>query len=565
MIAARRCAMAFVMFSSLIAASAGAQARLDGGDSFRSEIFVGSQPENYLRYLQTMGLVPLYPWSSRAFSPRELDRLIPRDTAHPWRDRLAPSTRNFHGIRYDFIRPTTSLRYNTGFAYGSNDGPIWAGRGLTSAIQAGVTARWGPASLTLAPMAFRAENRAFFIMPPQHSQIEPFGNALWAGVDLPQRFGDTPYSQLDPGQSTFRIDLPVISFGATTANMGWGPGTDYPLLLGNNAAGFPHVFLGTSSPLNIFIGKIHAKFMWGELAQSAFSNVTGPSKYVSKSEPGRKRFATGFTIVGQPRGITGLEIGGARFFHSIWPSSGIPRSYFTKVFQALFKENLKHDAPDDPRLPPDFGGRGLADNQLAEIFARWVAPRGGFEVSAEYGRDDHNEDVRDLEQEPDHSRFYNVQMRKVFSLSAKSMTAARFELINFQLPQLVRAPRGEGEIYIHGLIRQGHTYRGQLLGASVGVGAAAGSTLAIDHYTPTGRWTLSWVRDLSQENGNFPLYGAREPRTMDVSHSLGLEVTRLIRGFDVTTGLTFVRNFNRDFAEDASNINAIVGVRYNLH
>ena len=562
--AARRCAMAFVIFSPMIAASARAQASQTNGDSFRSEIFVGSQPENYLRYLQTMGLVPIYPWSSRAFSPREIDRLIPRDTAHPWRDRFVSSAKNFYGIHYDFIRPTTSLRYNTGFAYGSNDGPIWAGRGLTSAIQAGATARWGPASLTLAPMAFRAENRAFFIMPTGRTGAGAFANALWGGVDMPQRFGDTPYSQVDPGQSTFRFDLPIISFGASTANMGWGPGTDYPLLLGNNAAGFPHIFLGTSEPLNIFIGKIHASFMWGRLAQSPFSNVTGPSTYVSRSESGRKRFATGFSIVGQPRGMTGLEIGGARFFHSIWPSSGIPRSYYTKVFQAFLKKDLPHDAPSDPRLPPDFGGRGFADNQLAEIFARWVAPHGGFEVSAEYGRDDHNEDVRDLEQEPDHSRFYNVQMRKVFSLSTKSMTAARFELINFQLPQLVRAPRGEGEIYIHGLIRQGHTYRGQLLGANVGVGAAAGSTLAIDHYTPSGRWTLSWVRDLSQESGNFPLVGIREPRTMDVSHSLGLEVTRLIRGFDVTTGLTFVRDFNRDFVSDASNLNAIVGVRYNL-
>jgi hypothetical protein len=558
------CAMAIVIFLPMVSSSAGAQAKPEDGDSFRSEIFAGSQPENYLRYLQTMGLVPLYPWSSRAFSPREIDRLIPRDTLHPWHERLAPSQRNFYGLRYDFIRPTTSFRYNTGFAYGSNDGPIWAGRGLTSAIQAGVTARWGPASLTLAPMAFRAENRAFFIIPTGRPGVAAFANAQWGGVDLPQRFGDTPYSQIDPGQSTIRLDLPIISFGASTANMTWGPGTDYPLLLGNNAAGFPHVFLGSSEPLNILIGKLHAKFMWGQLAQSHYSNVTGPSFFVSRSESGRKRFTTGFSIVGQPRGITGLEIGGARFFHSIWPSSGIPRSYLTKVFQAFLKKGLAHDAPSDPRLPPDFGGRGIADNQLAEIFARWVAPHGGFEVSAEYGRDDHNEDVRDLEQEPDHSRFYNVQMRKVFSLNAKSMTAARFELINFQLPQLVRAPRGEGEIYIHGLIRQGHTYRGQLLGANVGVGAAAGSTLAIDHYTPTGRWTVSWVRDLSQENGNFPLVGIREPRTMDVSHSLGFEMTRLIGGFDLTTGLTFVRDFNRDFVGDASNINALVGVRYNL-
>jgi hypothetical protein len=326
------------------------------------------------------------------------------------------------------------------------------------------------------------------------------------------------------------------------------------------------VFAGTSSPLDIFIGKLHAKFMWGELFQSDYSNVTGPSSYTSPAEPGTKRFATGFVIVGQPRGMTGLEIGGARFFHSIWPSSGIPRSYLTKVFQAFLKTHVGPEQKvDDPRFPPGFGsGRGLADNQLAEAFLRWVAPHSGFEVWAEYGRDDHNEDVRDLLQEPDHSRFYGLGAKKVFSLKSQSMTAARFELINFQVPQLVRAPRGEGEIYRHGLIRQGHTYRGQLLGANVGVGAAAGSTLAVDHYFPTGKWTVIWQRDLNQENGNFPLLGVREPYTMDVSHSIGFEMTRLVRGFDITTGMTFVRNFNRDFAGDASNVNAFLGARYNM-
>jgi hypothetical protein len=49
---------------------------------------------------------------------------------------------------------------------------------------------------------------------------------------------------------------------------------------------------------------------------------------------------------------------------------------------------------------------------------------------------------------------------------------------------------------------------------------------------------------------------------MDVSHALGIEMTRVIKGFDITTGLTFVRNFNREFSADASNINAIFGARY---
>ncbi|MEP6905547.1 MAG: hypothetical protein ABI875_05655, partial [Gemmatimonadales bacterium] len=324
---------ALVMTSLATVTVASAQQSVTEGDSFRSEIFVGSVPENYLRYLQTMGLVPLYPWSSRSFSPRELDELIPLGRSHPWNDRFTSSARDFYGISYDFIRPTTGFRFNTGFEYGSNDGPIWAGRGLTSSIQAGVALRWGPASLTLAPMAFRAENNSYFIIPNGSTGPTSFANALFGDVDVPQRFGDTPYSQLDPGQSSLRIDLPIISFGVSTANMGWGPGTEYPLLLGNNAAGFPHIFLGTSEPLNILIGKLHANFMWGELGQSAFSTVTGPSLFTSKGEPGRKRFTTGFVMVGEPRGLNGLEIGGARFFHSIWPRSGLPRSYFTKVFQ----------------------------------------------------------------------------------------------------------------------------------------------------------------------------------------------------------------------------------------
>jgi hypothetical protein len=51
---------------------------------------------------------------------------------------------------------------------------------------------------------------------------------------------------------------------------------------------------------------------------------------------------------------------------------------------------------------------------------------------------------------------------------------------------------------------------------------------------------------------------------MDVSHSLGFEMTRLVRGMDVTAGTTLDRNFNRDFAHDACNINAILGIRYNM-
>ena len=554
------------MFVALLFAvlSQRSNAQQPESSNIRYELFADSPGESYLRYLQTTGAVPLYPWSSRSFSQRELKTLLPKDTANPWSSRFREESRTYRGVRYGLIQPASSIRYNSAFAYGSNDGPIWAGRGATSALQGGAYAAWGPITLTLAPMLFRAENQAFDLQATNRQGAAAFGNPQFGGGDRPQRFGDTPYSQFDPGNSSLRVDMRFVSAGLSTANEAWGPGQEFPVILGNNAAGFPHIFAGTSEPLNIFVAKVHAHVVWGELFQSEYSPVVGSQDYTSRAEPGTRRFATGLVVVGQPRGIPGLEVGGARFFHVIWPVSGIPRSYFTQFIQGFLKKNVAPDRIHDPRFPNGIDDTGISSNQIVSVFGRWVLPHSGFELNAEYGREDHSYDLRDLTQEPDHSRAYSIGARKVFNTSAESMTAGRFEVMNYQLPQLARY-RGEGEMYVHGLLRQGHTYKGQLLGADAGVGTGAGSVVAVDHFMKNGSWTASWHRVINQEDGNYVATGIRMPRSIDVSHALGFETTRFVRGFDVTGGLTLVRDFNRNFLSDVTNLNALVGVRYNLH
>jgi len=239
---------------------------------------------------------------------------------------------------------------------------------------------------------------------------------------------------------------------------------NYPYIIGGNAPGFPHAFVGTSSPLPIWIGKLHGRVIWGELEQSAYSPVTGTKYYSSLLESGTKRFASGAVGIFEPRGIDGLELGVARFFHSIWPKDGIPRSYLSKPFQAIFKVSLASTAPGfgigtDP---------GIEDNQLASAFARWVFPKSGFEAYGEYGREDHNWNRRDFIQEPDHSRTYGLGIRKVVSVDSAHLTAFRAEMINYELNTLARN-RGEGGIYIHGTLLQGHTNQGQVIGSDAGV------------------------------------------------------------------------------------------------
>ena len=436
---APRIALAIAALSPLILA---AQPAVPG--EAPHHVTVGSSEEDYLRYLQIAGLASLYPWSLREFSQPELARMAVAHGSHPWSGkgdyRDSPARFSFSILPVNAV-----LRYNSAFPYGSNDGAVWAGRGLTSAVDVGFAFKVGPLSGTFNPIAFSAQNRAFPLQA--NGSTNPFADPLFPGnVDRPQRFGARAYSRVDPGESTVRLDGFGVTAGISTANMGWGPMENYPYILGGNAPGFPHAFVGSSTPLPIWIGRIHGRVIWGQLEQSAYSPVTGTSYYSSTLETGTKRFASGAVGIFQPRGMDGLEIGVARFFHSLWPKEGIPRSYFSKPFQAIFKVSL-------PSTPPGFDAStdpGIEDNQLASAFARWAFPKSGFEAYGEYGREDHNWNRRDFIQEPDHSRTYGLGIRKIVSVDSSHLTAFRAEMINYELPTLARN-RGEGGIYVHGV------------------------------------------------------------------------------------------------------------------
>ncbi|MBW3655618.1 MAG: hypothetical protein KY444_05900, partial [Gemmatimonadetes bacterium] len=214
-----------------------------------------SATDRYLRALQVAGEAPLYPWSVRGFSAAEVDRLLP-DSAHPWLARMR-ATRG--GLRV--LRPRAELAYNSAFPEGRNDGPVWAGRGITLAGSMGVAARWGALTVQLEPVALWAQNDDFELMDAAGPQ--PFADPdSPRGIDLPQRFGDGAYARVDPGQSTARVDAAGFAAGASTAVQQWGPAIDQPLLRGANAPGFAHVFVGTSAPWKVGVGRVHGRMVW---------------------------------------------------------------------------------------------------------------------------------------------------------------------------------------------------------------------------------------------------------------------------------------------------------------
>ena len=516
-------------------------------------VSVGTVEDNYLRYLQSIGQVSPYPWSIRGFGPHESRALAADVRGHPPFPGLRDVKPGLFSVHMLPIEGTA--RFNSAFPYGSNDGAIWAGRGFTPAIAGGLVVMAGPVSLVLDPVAFVAQNRNFELMPNGGTATQKFLNGIYGfTIDLPQRFGDKSYGRADWGQSTLRADMFGMTAGISTANMGWGPMQTYEFILSGNAPGFAHAFAGTARPANLWLAHLHVRMIWGRLEQSDYSPVQGTKYYSSRVETGTQRFATGLVAVIQPRGMPGLEIGGGRFFHSLWPREGIPRSYLTKSLQSITKKNV----PVSPGLPDAQGG---GDNQEASAFARWVFPKNGFEMYAEYGREDHNYDRRDLVQEPDHARAYGLGLRKVVSADSTNLSAIRIESINFQLPTLARN-RGEGGVYIHGTIPQGHTSRGQLLGADAGVGTGAGFTFAWDRFSTHGRSTYTLTRTLRQEAGTFFVNGLQSPRTSDVQIGLGAERVRYLSHLELSTGANLIRELNRDFRTNTWNLNAIVGIRY---
>ena len=513
-------------------------------------VMVGSDDENYLRYLQDAGLAAAYPWSLREFSQKELAKLVLRGGSHPWSGKADYKD---YPAKYSFkILPVNLVfRVNTAFPYGSNDGAVWAGRGLTSAIDLGFALRVGPLSATINPIAFRSENTAFELQATGIPGAGQYADPLFpADIDRPQRFGDGAYSRIDPGESTVRLDAFGIAAGISTANMGWGPMELYPYIVGANAPGFPHAFLGTSTPLPIWIGNLHGRVVWGRLDQSAYSPVTGTGYYSSVMESGTRRFMAGAVGIFEPRGLPGLEIGVARFFHSVWPRTGIPREYLTKPFEGILKGSLRGSAGF-----VSGSDVGVGDNQLASAFFRWLFPSNGFETYGEYGRDDHSADVRDLVQEPDHSRTFGLGVRKTISSDSARLSGFRAELINYETPTLARH-RSEGGIYIHTVLRQGHTNRGQLLGADAGVGAGGAFMLAWDSWTNHGRATYALTRTIRQQTGTFYIDGVVNPRVNDVLYAATAERSRVLRIGECAFGITVVRELNRSVDRAAWNLNS---------
>jgi hypothetical protein len=324
----------------------------------------------------------------------------------------------------------------------------------------------------------------------------------------------------------------------STANEFWGPASEHPIILGNNAPGFMHAFVGTSRPANVWIGSVDARVIWGRLEDSEY--------WTLHEDPDEWRFLSGLIITFAPRGLTGLELGLSRVFHSLQTTSLPSSEYIREPFEAFLK-----------RAIPQTGGGGVnRENQLASAFVRWAFAPAGIEIYGEYGREDHSWDLRDFLMEIDQQRAYSLGIRKVWRQDENHLIGFRAEVLNGQVSN-VKQVRPQSPFYRHTVIRQGHTNRGQPLGSGA-LYSGGGSVVAVDRYSPEGRLTLKWVRNLN-DPGTLEL-----PIEADVQHAIGVEGLYHRNRLEIEAGISGVYEFNRNFGDDEFNLNTFLGLRVPL-
>lgn len=525
-------------------ASLGNTARVSGGAGGWQDATAGSALEDYLRTLQVAGIAPGAMVGLRAWSPWELARITPADSAtHPWQGRLAHASPPGRAPRLAFMQAATRTTYNSAFPFGFNDGAVWKGRGVTQEVSAGVQATWGPLMVQLAPVAFWAQNASVPLAPNGLTGDEAYGDFTRA-IDRPQRFGSGSYARVDPGQSTIRLDAFGVTAGVSTANEVWGPGVTHPLLLSANAAGIPRAFVGTSRPANIWIGHVHARVMVGQLQSSRYAPPNPPDVDY------HTRASLGAVATFAPRFAPTLEVGVTRMYQTEWRGAGQAVSDASLLFEGILKGSVGYDTLHTPQ------------NQMASAFFRWALPPSA-EVYGELYREDHSIDLRDFLAEPEHDMGFLVGLRRVWrggGANAARLTALRVELVSGR-PTALKQVRPQTYFYTHGTFRSGHTQQGQVLGSEALMGGGGG-ILAVDRYTERGKLSLAYQRVARGWKPGGTTGAIFAPRGEDVIHALGGELTRFRGPLEWRLGGQLLYEVNRDFDRDVAGVQLTAGASW---
>jgi hypothetical protein len=384
---------------------------------------------------------------------------------------------------------TRQLQFNSDHPYSLNDGAMIPARGYQTMVSGGFFAKYGPLSIQFRPEYVYAQNKDFqgFYKDLsdqkwyEYYQVQVF-------IDMPEKFGKTPYTRATWGQSSIRLTEGPISLGLSNENLWWGPGMRNSLVMSNSADGFMHLTLNTVKPVRTPIGSFEGQIIAGRLENSGFDvpdtsrTFLGYSIYLPKRK--ESRYINAMVITYQPKWVPGLFIGMTRSFTKYW---GQKDSSFQALFPVFYPMGRKNNY-DDPNRPK-------AGDQRESAFIRWLSVPEHAEVYFEYMREDAPYNLRDFILQMEYSRAYIFGFQKMIPLNRHK---GQYIQVNMELTQLEQTNANPNALYRYlytsQQIYQGYTNNGQLLGAGIGPGSNMQSL------------SISWVNGLKIIGLQFERY-----------------------------------------------------------
>jgi hypothetical protein len=492
---------------------------------------IGSLEEDLARTAGLAGSAPLWPGVlRRPSSARPL--WLCQGPAPARRD--VPDPEPLDRVQWTAVPPASLAKLHTGWADDRNDGALWAGRGLSAGLSAGERVRWRWLTAQLAPLAAWQENRPFHAPPASFPGLSPYANPFNRGeIDLPLRMGPSAFWTFDWGQSYLRADAWNLAAGISTESLWWGPGIRNSLLMSNSAPGFPHVFLGTTRPLDAWVGWLEVEVLWGHLR---------PSRWFD-GRTGDRRLLEAVVATFAPAFQENLTLGLSR----VWLFAG------TGV---TFRQAMN---PVVPFLNVfTWGGRNTSENQLLSLSFRWAFPRSQLELYGEWGRDDFAGNVHDLLQEPDHAMAYILGFQKLLPVGRRWLRIQLEMAHTFEIPQS-NPTRDTPIFYTHLKERHGYTNAGQMLGA--GLGPQGDTQLAaVDWYAGPGR-VGGFVERVVRNERWF--YDAGRPDARhDLEMSYGLRGSWARGEWDVDWELAASHRYALNLGPAATGLDGMLSVRW---
>jgi hypothetical protein len=365
-------------------------------------------------------------------------------------------------LRIAMVLPELLVTSQQAFPLPANDGPMWAGRGISYSVSGGVAlcgphGRWGA---IVAPTYWYAENAAF-ALPDNPQVVPPLNQAYsrWASpyhylprsLDSPRRFGDVSLRHLEPGSLSLWFRTTHVEVGFTTESEWWGPGQHNALLLSSQSAGMPRAYARTSKPIRA-AGELDIRYFLGGLSFSPFLFAVPEDS---------ARTLAGLSIVWRPEFDKGLTVGASRLVASPILGNGWILHALDPILSAGTPNAVPYaEQSHDP-------GR----DQLFSLFADWRLPADGGELWVEWARAELPKNINDFFASPNHTQALTIGLQHVRPLRWKDWSWR----IGGEYTQTTQSStyreRPTGSWYTSRAVQGGFTQKGQVLGAVTGPGS----------------------------------------------------------------------------------------------